>query len=152
VRVTADNGVWLADIGFAAGLLEPLPWADGAVPHQGGWTYRLVADDGWQLQERLADDWTPLYELADETAHAIDIEVANHFTATHPSSPFVGKLVLMTKDDHRRTRLVDRTLDTLHANGKQHEPHDQRQRNPTLLRNTFGIHLTDADASAPMAS
>jgi len=102
LRVQADGEQWLADAGFGAGLLEPLPWGDTGPHQQGGWTYQLVPDGNraWLLRERGRADWAPLYSFTAKTQHAADVEVANHFTSTHPSSPFTGRLIVMRKIAH----------------------------------------------------
>ena len=38
--------------------------------------------------------WMDLYVFTDEPQHPIDYEVANHFTSTHPGSPFVEELIV----------------------------------------------------------
>lgn len=46
-----DGHSWLADVGFGAGLLEPLPWGDRDPRDQGGWTYQLAGDAGtWEVR------------------------------------------------------------------------------------------------------
>jgi N-hydroxyarylamine O-acetyltransferase len=113
--VDAEDGPWLADVGFGAGLLEPLPWNQAGKAHrQGGWTYQLLFRPGeaWQLRQRTDGGWSTLYSFTDEPQHAADIEMANHFTATHPSSPFVGHAVVMRKTAGTHRRLLDRRLAT----------------------------------------
>ena len=44
-RVHAEDGVWLADVGFGNGtLLEPIPFGPGAEYGQSGWRFRIVRD------------------------------------------------------------------------------------------------------------
>jgi len=52
----------------------------------------------WQVRERDGGEWSPLYAFMEDPQHASDVLMANHFTATHPSSPFVGHLVVARKD------------------------------------------------------
>jgi N-hydroxyarylamine O-acetyltransferase len=153
LQVTADDGVWLADVGFGTGLLEPLPWADGAQARQGGWTFRLVADGGeWFVQERDGNGWANLYGMTTEPQHAVDIEVANHFTSTHPSSPFVGRAVAVREDDHRRTRLLGRTLSTVGPDGVEAGREVDDAELPAVLRERFGIALNPDDLAAVLGS
>jgi len=84
LHVRSDTEQWLADVGFGAGLLEPLPWpGTGAAQQQGGWTYQLISPHAgsWQVRERLNPDWQVLYTCTDEPQHASDVEVADHFTS-----------------------------------------------------------------------
>jgi N-hydroxyarylamine O-acetyltransferase len=101
LAVEADRSVWLADVGFGGdGLAEPIPFELGSVASQLGRTFRLVAEPSPQhgaipaeparvLQTLHRDTWFDLYAFSLEPHLAIDYEVANWFTSTHPSSPFV---------------------------------------------------------------
>ena len=107
LRLEADGEVWLADVGFGcAGLVEPMPLADGATVEQGGFTYRLRRDRHlWILSLRdAAGVETDLYEFSEEPQTAMDVEVANHYTSTHPDSIFRKTLTI------QRTRRDDRTI------------------------------------------
>jgi N-hydroxyarylamine O-acetyltransferase len=147
------DGVWLADVGFGTGLLEPLPWVDGARARQGAWTYRLVADGPeWFLQERGADGWAGVYGMTTEPQHAVDVEVANHFTSTHPSSPFVGRIVVVREDEDSRTRLVGRTRATVGADGVEDRREVDDAELPVVLRERFGIVPDPEDLAAVLAA
>lgn len=147
LRVHADDGERLADVGFGAGLLTSLPWHDGAEHVQGGWTYRFVThEDGTrELQERGTGDWSALYSFSTEPQHASDVTMANHFTATHPSSPFVGQPVAMRREPDRRVRLRGRTLEVGGPDGTQEQRAVTDDELPGLLTDTFGVPLSEAE-------
>jgi N-hydroxyarylamine O-acetyltransferase len=88
--VRCEGRTWLADVGFGAeGLLHPVPFRDGEVSEQFTWSYRVVQEDGlWVLQSMHGQGWTDLYAFTLEPQHAVDYEMANHFTSTHPESRF----------------------------------------------------------------
>jgi N-hydroxyarylamine O-acetyltransferase len=91
LRVVDKGTTWLADVGFGGGgLLDAVPFEAGVESVQSGWRYRLVRD-GAELVLQVFQDaaWTELYGFVPEPVPAIDIEVSNWFTATHPTSPFV---------------------------------------------------------------
>lgn len=94
LRVVAEGRAWLADVGFGASLLEPLP-LEPTTARQGGWSYRLEqADSGaWLLRSGKLEGWSEMYEFSLEPQRPIDYAVYNHYTATHPRSPFVGQVV-----------------------------------------------------------
>ncbi len=155
LRVRTNAGQWLADVGFGAGLLEPLRWDDaGGESRQGSWTYQLVARGSgtWHLRERLGPEWQVLYTLTGDRQHASDVEVANHFTATHPSSPFTGQLVVMRRDLDTRRRLLGRRLSTTRPDGTT----DERTLTDTevgdALRNDFGLSLGGQETAGVVAS
>ena len=93
LRVRVDAAEWLVDAGFGGeGPLAPVSMT-GTVSTQAGFDYR-VAHEGpaWVLQSRAAAGWIDQYAFADVDVPAIDFEVANWFTSTHPTSPFVRTL------------------------------------------------------------
>ncbi|MET9023652.1 arylamine N-acetyltransferase [Actinopolymorpha sp. NPDC004070] len=113
LRVDDGDEVWLADVGFGSGLLEPLPLTEGEPQQQGAWQYRLRrgAEGAWRLQERVTevvDTWTTILTFTEEPQYPVDIEVANHNTATSPLSPFTQQSIVVRKDELSVRRLVGR--------------------------------------------
>ncbi|MFI2713351.1 arylamine N-acetyltransferase [Micromonospora sp. NPDC018662] len=110
LRVDDGDRAWLADVGFGSGLLEPLPLAEDAPRRQGRWEYRLRRglDGAWRLQERADRDWSTLLTFTEEPQYPVDVEVANHNTATSPHSPFTRQHIVVRKDDESVRRLIDR--------------------------------------------
>ncbi len=105
LRVVVDDTPWLADVGFGGGgLLDPVPFEAGVEVDQAGWRYRLM-EDGSELVLQVHQDggWTDMYGFVPEPAPAVDIEVNNWFTSTHPESSFVTGLMI-------GARHVDRCL------------------------------------------
>jgi N-hydroxyarylamine O-acetyltransferase len=155
LRVRANAGQWLADVGFGDGLLEPLPWDDTRAAHrQGGWTYQLVSAGGssWQLRERLGQEWTVRYRFTEEPQHASDVTVANHFTSTHPSSRFVGQVVVVRKDADAARRLVGRRLTTARPDGSSDERMLTDAEVADALADDFGVPLSRAEAGNVIAA
>jgi N-hydroxyarylamine O-acetyltransferase len=118
LTVPIDGASWLADVGFGGlGLLEPLPLVEGAVAEQAGIVYTLRREHGlWILAmresattERLrramfGDASMDLYEFTDDPQTPGDVEMANHYTATHPDSLF--KRTLTIQRTSRTERLI----------------------------------------------
>src|SRR5262249_58935115 len=65
LRIALDGEVWLADVGFGAmGLLEPLPFRDGATAGQGGFAFRLRRGGVvWIPSPRRADREAGLFQF-----------------------------------------------------------------------------------------
>lgn len=147
LHVGADDGEWLADVGFGAGLLEPLPWGDTGEHTQGCWRYRMAPHEtgGWRMTEQQDGEWTTLYTFRDDPQHASDVFVANHFMSTHPSSPFVGKPVVMRKEDNVQLRLVGRRRTRIDSGGVSTERELDDTEFARTLRNEFGLRLTDEE-------
>ena len=137
--VEADGAPCLADVGFGAGILDPMPLVGGGVVDQDGWPHRLVHRDGWwKLRKGDTED---LLEFRLNEMHPIDYEVYHHYTSTHPKSPFTGKLVIMTLELGLSRRLVGRELTAERPDGTT----ETRIVAPGELDATlkdFGIELT----------
>jgi N-hydroxyarylamine O-acetyltransferase len=142
LRVVVDGRPWLADVGFGASLLEPLP-LEAATVLQGGWTYRLEpADpDGWLLRAGGSDGWSDLYAFTLEPQRPIDYVVYNHFTATHPRSPFVGQIVVLRTEPYIQHGLRGRELTTTRPDGATETRTLTVDELPDVLTGTFGISL-----------
>ena len=144
LRVHADDGVWLADVGFGAGtLLDPIPFGPGGQFEQSGWSYQLV-EDGSELVLRVAGDagWADLYGFVPEPVPDVDLETSNWFTATHPRSPFVtGLVVARHRPDGSRLILSDwerLALTEQSPSGDEMTP-VEREEVPWLLEQRFGL-------------
>ncbi|HKB10147.1 MAG TPA: arylamine N-acetyltransferase [Vicinamibacterales bacterium] len=142
LRIALGREVWLADVGFGAlGLLEPLPLRDGATATQGGFTFRLRRDGGlWILSARDADAEMDLYEFSDDPQTVWDVEVANHFTSTHPESIFRKTLTIQRTEQDRRTILRGEVL-TRYRGGKVSEQPVGRPDMSRVAMEEFGVEL-----------
>ena len=96
LRVTMEGQPWLVDVGFGnctptaplrLDTIDPQPTA-----HE---TFRLIPLSGEvQLEALIAGQWSPLYRLTGATHRDVDYELANWYTATHPSSRFRRELIV----------------------------------------------------------
>ncbi|MGH3923522.1 MAG: arylamine N-acetyltransferase family protein [Pseudonocardiaceae bacterium] len=117
--VHADGVDHLADVGFGATMLYPMPLRNGVVVDQAGWEHRLTHDGAlWTLWKRRDHSWEALHASDDTPQHLIDYEVAHHYTATHPRSPFTGQLVVMRLDHGISRRLIGDELTVEYADGR----------------------------------
>ena len=144
LRVFDGERSWHADVGFGSGTLtEPIPWGPGGEHEQAGWRYRVVQDGGeWALQTIEDGAWSDVYAFSPEPSPAVDVEMNNWWTATHPESPFVaGFLISRQWPDGRRLilsdwgelALVERTPD-----GTESRP-VAREEVPEVLAERFGL-------------
>jgi N-hydroxyarylamine O-acetyltransferase len=110
--VRADGQDRLADVGFGGGsILRSLPIGPGPEVDQFGWRFRLVDDDGSRvLQTHRPNGWIDLYGLTLEPQYPVDAEMANHYTSTHPSSPFTRTLTVQLSAPERSLILRGRKL------------------------------------------
>lgn len=130
LRVRADAGVWLADVGFGSSPPGPLSLRrlrSGGPQDLDGWIYEVVPDESygtdgtWKLREYQAGEWVTLYRYEDQPVYPADVMMSNHYTATHPESWFtwqpivarrypeaihglVGRVYTITRPGHVKTR------------------------------------------------
>jgi N-hydroxyarylamine O-acetyltransferase len=105
--VDVDGKQFLADVGFGAGILDPIPLVDGQEIDQAGWLHRTRHENGWWTLRKGDED---LLEFRLNEMHPIDYEVFHHYTSTHPKSPFTGRLVIMTIEPGVSRKLLGREL------------------------------------------
>ncbi len=149
---TVDCGEpWLVDVGFGGGgLLDPIPFRVGAESDQSGWHYRLI-EEGAEivLQVHQDGDWTALYGFVPEPVPMVDIEVANWYTSTHPSSPFVSGVIAGARRVDRCLTFYQFDEPTLVERGIGQPPVTttvSRSEVPALLERRFGIAGVIEDA------
>ena len=62
---------------------------------QGGWSFRIHnEEDVFVLQSMENGGWLDLYAFTREPQHPVDYITGNHYTSTHPHSPFVQNLIV----------------------------------------------------------
>jgi len=142
LRIALDGEVWLADVGFGAmGLLEPIRLRDGTTAAQGGFTFRLRRDGVlWVLSARDAEMESDLYEFPDDPQTPWDVEVANHFTSTHPESIFRKTLTIQRTRQDRRTILRGEQL-ARYDGGRLSETPVARPELSRVAFEEFGVEL-----------
>jgi len=145
LRVEHEGAVWHMDVGFGQGtLLEPIPFGPGGPYEQSGWRHRVVSHGSLLvLQTEDQGGWRDLYAFRPEPAPAVDIEVSNWYTCTHPSSRFVtGLLVTRHAPDGTSTTLSDFSgepvLSVQTPTGSKREP-VAREAVGRLLAERFGL-------------
>jgi N-hydroxyarylamine O-acetyltransferase len=142
--VTLGGERWIADVGFgAAGLLEPMPLEDGATSEQGGLTYSLRRDgELWVLAMRDASTLDDFYEFSLDRQTAADVEIANHYTSTHPASIFRRSLTIQRARREERTILRGNILGRYRGGilGEETFAHDQLR---DVAHREFSVVLGD---------
>ncbi len=119
-RVDAEGRSFLADVGFGSmSLLTPLALEFDREQPSAIEPRRLLQRDGLVVhQARLGQTWGDVYQFALTEAPAIDCEVGNWFTCSHPQSRFVQNLIVARPAGDRRHALLNRELTTRFADGR----------------------------------
>ena len=155
--VRADDRVWLADAGYGySGLMQALPLESGARAETGDWTWRLVADGpDWIVQiphedpaAAAAGAWYDMYAFRQEPQYRIDFEAAHYLSSTKPGSPFVGQVIAQRQEEKQRLLLLDKQLERRFPDGTAEVLQLSAADTVQVLRDAFGIALTDEDSRA----
>ncbi len=94
VSFRTDGVTRIGDVGFGAtGLLEPIQLETGTEHDQDGWRFRLRADGDELVLQSVEDGaWIDEYGFVPTPVPLVDVEAANWYVSTHPSSYFVTGL------------------------------------------------------------
>ncbi|MGP6156405.1 MAG: arylamine N-acetyltransferase family protein [Vulcanimicrobiaceae bacterium] len=145
LTVTLPEGTFVVDPGFGAFAARvPIPLAEGVRARAGHETHWMIRDASfWVLRADLGGETVDGWISALEHDNAIDFEVGNHFTATHPSSPFVNRLMLSARAPDARVNVMNRDV-TLVRSGRRHSARlKDRAALRALLVEHFGFDLPD---------
>ncbi|WP_104202819.1 arylamine N-acetyltransferase family protein [Billgrantia saliphila] len=144
LRVSVDGRPWLADVGFG-GNVPAAPLAldiDVPQPTQHG-TYRLIpVGEERQLQLRLGQAWAPLYQLSPQPQLAVDYELPNWYTSTHPSSHFLHQLSVARTTPEARYALKNARLTVRLPTGEETQRSLGLDELEATLRGTFGLPVS----------
>lgn len=153
VLVHLDEVWWVCDVGFGSGPLEPVALEDPTPVTQGAWTWRVTRgpDGWWRLQELQGAQWVTAYTIAGEVTYPVDVQVANHHTATHPASPFLRRPIVVRRSQDVERRLVGRELTVMRPDRTQTTSILADHEYAAVLA-TLGLHLDDAEVHALLES
>jgi N-hydroxyarylamine O-acetyltransferase len=141
LAVDLPDGRYLADVGFGGdGPLRPLRLAAGEETMAGLSRFRLRREGPvWVLEGDPGDGWRDLYAFTEEPQEPVDFEVANWFTSTWPTSPFVTGLVAQRQTPRLRAMLRDRELTLRDGEGVRTETIGDAGRLVDVLGERFGL-------------
>ncbi|MHB0776029.1 arylamine N-acetyltransferase family protein [Halomonas sp. WWR20] len=141
LRVIVGGRPWLADVGFG-GNVPAAPLAmdtDLSQPTPHG-IYRLVPiEEELQLQIRLERAWAPLYQLSLQPQLAVDYELPNWYTSTHPSSHFRHQLSVALTTPEARYALKNARLMVRLTSGEETQRWLGLDELEATLGQTFGL-------------
>ncbi|MCH8544228.1 MAG: arylamine N-acetyltransferase [Alcanivorax sp.] len=151
--VTLGDEPYVVDIGFGALTgVAPLRLHERGLQLTRHETFRIRAhqdlhQDMYVVEALEGGIWRALYRFSMATVGQADYEMANWFTACHPSSPFVGQLIASRVDGGVRHILHNDRYTRRHADGRI----ERHLRGGTtailaLLSDVMGIRLQDTAA------
>ena len=155
LTVALEGETFVVDPGF--GLLAPrapIPLVDRPEAQAGHETHWMVRDgNDWVLRARRGDAIVDAWVSTLEPDNPIDFEVANHYTATHPASAFVNRLMLRALIDGGYVSVMNRDV-TVWREGKARSIRlVDRRALRALLNEHFGFDLPEVEQlCVPMIS
>jgi N-hydroxyarylamine O-acetyltransferase len=153
LRVDLSEGPFLADVGFGnqtpTAPLALRPGAEQGTPHE---VMRLwPVGEELTLQAKSGDDWQSIYRLSPHPRLAVDYEVANWFTATHPASPFVSNMIVARPGPGGTRNTLFNGRVTIRRPGEPAERYILDDRDfAVALEKSFGLVLADVDLTAAL--
>ncbi|MEV0295551.1 arylamine N-acetyltransferase [Nocardia sp. NPDC050710] len=155
LRVTTndDDRIWLVDVGFGSGPLEPYELTESAGEFAlGQWRFRLerrtgeLGVDVWVLHQFGRDGWIDRYTFTTEPQYRIDYQVGNHFVSTSPRSPFTTRPFIQRFLPDVHYVIDGTTLITERPDGSGDTRELEPAELPKVLAEVFDIDLDEADA------
>jgi N-hydroxyarylamine O-acetyltransferase len=150
LTVPVDGATFVADPGFGLFAARfPVPLVDGETAGGGQDTHWMTRDgDLWAL--RVPRDGQPVTGWVStlEKENLVDFEVANHFIATHPASPFVNWIMLSAATPEGRINVMNRDVTILRGAESRSMRLADRAALRALLVEHFGFDLPEVERLA----
>lgn len=153
--VSIAGGLWIADVGFGGdGLRGPLFLSTGAATVQHSEEFRLgsAGVHGLMLQRRGEGGWVDQYVFTLEARYPVDFRVANHFTASHPSSFFTLRRTVSLPNPEGRRALLDAEASLRSGAGLRSWIIEDAAEYRRRLREDFALELSADEAERLFAA
>lgn len=148
LTVPLEGERYVVDPGFAAYTSrQPLPLRPG---DPSGNTSHILTHDGdrWTLHARRDGALLPGWITTLEEDYPVDFEMANHWTATCPSSPFTQVMMMSAATKDGRVNVMNRDVTVIGMDGAAKRELTDRRELRALLADHFGFDLPEAETLA----
>jgi N-hydroxyarylamine O-acetyltransferase len=147
LTVRVAEGTFVLDPGFGALAPRlPVPLLDGVPARIGSETHWMVRDGShWLLRTRTAEKELNCWLSTLEEDSLVDFEVGNHYTATHPSSPFVNRLLMRALTADGRVTVMNRDVNIHRGDTSETMRLDSRTSLRALIVDHFGFDLAEVE-------
>lgn len=122
---------------------DPLPLTDARVGRGTHWLTR--EGELWTLHAPKDGEIVPAWVTTLEEAYPVDFELANHFIATHPASPFVNWIMLSAVTPDGVVNVMNRDVTIMRGGEAHRERLADRTALRRLLTEHFGFDLPEVE-------
>ena len=144
LTVECDGGRYIVDPGFGGRAPHfPVPLVDVTDPATDATHWMARADGHWVLRARAPDRVVDCWATTLERDNLVDFEVGNHFTATHPKSPFVNRLALHASTAEGYVSVMNRDVTRVRGEETYTTTLENRAALRALLIEHFGFDLPE---------
>jgi N-hydroxyarylamine O-acetyltransferase len=147
LTVALPEGRFVVDPGFGAlAPRVPVPVVEGVEARAEQELHWMARDDDhWMLKARTYDGVVDCWVSPLDTANLVDFELGNHYTSTHPASPFVNRIMLRALTKDGRVGVMNRDLTIWRANKPTATQILDRKALRALLLEYFGFDLAETE-------
>ncbi len=145
LTVPVDGVRYVLDPGFGALAPQvPVPLADG-VEARAGTESHVMARDGpwWTLRSTSGDKAVDCWVSTLDPDNPADFEMGNHYTATHPDSPFRNRIMLRALTGDGRIAVMNRDVTRWRGDEPERWQLADRSALRALLNEHFGFDLPE---------
>ncbi len=147
LTVRLPEGTFVADPGF--GTLAPrvpVPLVDGVEARCDAEAHWMVRDGGcWILRASTGDEAIDGWVSTLEEENAVDFVLGNHYTSTHPASPFVNRIMLRALTADGRVTVMNRDVTIWRGDTPHTSELADRRALRELLCAHFGFDLPEVE-------
>ena len=144
LTVDVDGRTFVVDPGFG-GLAPDAPVPLEAADTDPAGASHWLARDGrsWVLRARAGDSSVDCWVSTLDADNLVDFDVCNHYTATHPASPFVNRLMLRAVTDDGTVSVMNTIVKYTGGDGIRETMLVDRAALRALLSARFGFDLPE---------
>jgi N-hydroxyarylamine O-acetyltransferase len=147
LTVRLPDGTFVVDPGFGPFASRvPIPLVDGAAAHGDYETHWMIRDGNrWMLRAQLGGKLMDAWVTTLEQDNPVDFEMGNHYTATHPDSLFVNRLIIASLTKEGRVTAMNRDANLWHGNTSHPTQLADRLALRELIVKYFGFDLPEIE-------
>ena len=147
LTVPLAEGTFVVDAGFGSLAPRiPVPLQEGVEARIGSEAHWMARGDGhWTLRARSNGNAVDCWVSTLEQEHQPDFELGNHYTATHPASPFRNRMMLRALTPQGRVSVMNRDVTVREGDAVETRQLADRAELRALLADHFGIDLPEVE-------